>query len=110
MEIPGIGKNIAEKIKELIETGKLEYYEELKRETPVDLESFSGVKGLGPKTIKILWQKMEIKDIDDLEKAALAHKISTLSGFQERTEQNILREIESAKKGREGIFLDLLCH
>ncbi len=99
MEIPSIGKNIAEKIKELMETGKLEYYEKLKREIPVDLESLSRVKGLGPKTIRTLWQKLKIKDINDLEKAALAHKISALSGFQERTEQNILKGIELARKG-----------
>jgi DNA polymerase (family 10) len=100
MEIPGVGQSIAEKMEELITTGTLRYYEELRRKVPVDLESLSGIEGLGPKTIKILWQKLKVKDLDDLERAALAHKISGLPGFKERTEQNILKGIEFAKRGR----------
>ncbi len=100
MEIPGVGQNIAKKIEELVKTGKLEYYEELKKETPVDLESFTGIEGLGPKTIKVLWQKLKVKNIDDLEKAALAHRIRSLPGFQEKSEQKILKGIEFAKKNK----------
>lgn len=100
MEIPGVGQSIAEKMEELITTGKLGYYDELKRKVPVDLEGLSRIEGLGPKTIKTLWQKLKIKDLDDLEKAALAHKISGLPGFKEKTEQNILKGIEFAKRGR----------
>jgi len=100
MEIPGVGRNIAGKIEELITTGKLKYYEELKKKVPVDLENLSRIEGLGPKKIKILWQKLKIKNIDDLEKAALAHKISKLPGFKERTEQNIIKGIEFAKKSK----------
>ncbi len=100
MEIPGVGKSIAEKIEELIKTGKLQYYEELKRKVPVDLESFFGIEGLGPKTIKTLWQELKIRNIDELEAAARAHRISKLPGFKEKTEQNILKGIEFAKKSR----------
>jgi len=100
MEIPGVGRNIAGKIEELIKTGKLKYYEELKKKVPVDLENLSRIEGLGPKKIKILWQKLKIKNIDDLEKAALAHKISKLPGFKEKTEQNIIKGIEFAKKSK----------
>jgi DNA polymerase (family 10) len=100
MEIPGVGKNIAEKTEELIKTGRLEYYEELRGKVPVDLEGLSRIEGLGPKTIKFLWQKLKIKNVDDLEKAALTHKISGLPGFQEKTEQNILKGIEFAKRSR----------
>ena len=99
-EIPGVGQSIAEKIEELINTGKLGYYEELTKKVPVDLGSLWGIEGLGPKTIKILWQKLGIKNIDDLEKAAQAHKISKLPHFKQKTEQNILRGIEFAKKNR----------
>ncbi len=98
MEIPGVGQSIAEKIEELIQTGKLRYYEELKRRIPVDLESLSKIEGLGPKTIKVLWEKLQIQNIDDLEKAARAHKIAKLPGFKEKTEQNILKGIEFAKR------------
>nr|MDO8135740.1 DNA polymerase/3'-5' exonuclease PolX [Candidatus Njordarchaeum guaymaensis] len=98
MEIPGVGKSIAEKIEELIKNGKLEYYEELKRKVPVDLEGLSRIEGLGPKTIKSLYEQLKIKNIDDLEKAAREHKISKLPGFKEKTEQNILKGIEFARK------------
>jgi DNA polymerase (family 10) len=100
MEIPGVGASIAEKIGELIDTGKLQYHEDLKKKVPVDLESLYGIEGLGPKTIKTLYQQLGIKTIDDLEKAAREHKISKLPGFKEKTEQNILKGIEFAKKGK----------
>jgi DNA polymerase (family 10) len=97
-EIPGVGESIAEKIEELVKTGKLEYYEELRKKAPVDLESLTGIEGLGPKKIKVLWQKLKIRNVEELEKAALAHKISQLPGFKKKTEENILKGIEFAKK------------
>jgi DNA polymerase (family 10) len=98
MQIPGVGKSIAEKIEELIKTGKLEYYEELKKKVPVDIEGLSRIEGMGPKTIKTLYDQLKIRNMDDLEKAAREHKISKLPGFKEKTEQNILKGIEFAKK------------
>jgi DNA polymerase (family 10) len=100
MEIPGVGASIAEKIEELIKTGKLQYYEDLKKKIPVDLESLYGIEGLGPKTIKTLYQQLGVRTIEDLEKVASQHKISKLPGFKEKTEQNILKGIEFAKKGK----------
>ncbi len=99
-QIPGVGESIAEKIAELIKTGKLDYYEQLHKKVPVDLEALTRIEGLGPKTIKILWQKLEISNIEELEKAALEHKISELPGFKKKTEENILKGIEFAKKSR----------
>jgi DNA polymerase (family 10) len=98
-QVPGVGKSIAEKIEELLKTGKLKYYEELHQKAPVDFESLSGIEGLGPKKIKVLWEKLRIKNIDDLEKAALTHGISGLAGFKKKTEENILKGIDFAKKG-----------
>jgi len=100
MDIPGVGKSIAEKIEELIKTGKVQYHEDLLKKVPVDLEGLSGIEGLGPKTIKTLYQQLGIRNIDDLEKAAHEHKISKLPGFKEKTEQNILKGIEFAKKSK----------
>jgi DNA polymerase (family X) len=102
MEIPGIGQSIAEKIEELIKTGKLEYYENLREKVPVDLDSLSGIEGLGPKKIYLLWKELGIKNLDDLERACLDHKVSKLTGFHEKSEQNILRGIAFARrtKGR----------
>ena len=97
-QIPGVGESIAEKIEELIKTNKLGYYQKLYQKTPVDLETLTNIEGLGPKTIKTLYQELQIKTIEDLEKAARKHKISKLPGFKEKTEQNILKAIEFAKK------------
>lgn len=99
-EIPAVGQSIAKKIEEMITTGKCGPYEKLKKKIPVDLDSLSGIGGLGPKRIKILWQELEIKNIDDLERACLSHKVSKLPGFQKASEQNLLKAIEFAKKSR----------
>ena len=96
-QIPGIGESIAEKLEELIKTGKLNYYEQLHRKVPVDLEALTRIEGVGPKTIKTLWQKLKISTVEDLEKAALEHRISQLPGFRKKAENNILKGIEFAK-------------
>ncbi len=97
-EIPGVGKHIAEKIAEIIETGKLKYYEKLKKEVKVDIEQLNEIPGLGPKKIKVLYKKLGVKDLDGLEKVLRQHKVSKLSGFGEKTEQTLLQGIELLKK------------
>lgn len=103
-EIEGIGKGIAEKIEEMLTTGKLKYYEELKKKIPVDIEQLTRIEGIGPKKIKVLYKKLKIKNVEDLEKAAKEHKIKVLAGFGEKTEENILKGIEFLKKSH-GRFL-----
>ena len=97
-DLPGIGVSIAEHIEELLKTGRLKYYENLKKKMPVDLEDLKSIEGLGPKTIKILYKKLKIKDIKDLEKAVKAGKIRNLSGFGIKSEENISKGIEFLKK------------
>lgn len=103
-KIPGVGKNIALKIEEYLKTGKIKEYEKLKKRSPVDLSALTAVEGLGPKRIKTLYQKLGIKNVKQLEKAAKAHKIASLFGFGEKTEKNILQGIEFLKKEK-GRFL-----
>ena len=91
--IPGVGASIAEKIEELIKTGRLRYYEDLKKDIPVKLDELTRVEGLGPKNIKKLHEKLGVKNLDDLEKAAKAHKIRGLEDFGEKSEENILAGI-----------------
>ncbi len=98
-EVPGVGVSIAEKIEEIIKTGRLKYYEVLKKKTPVDLSALTQVEGLGPKNILKLYQKLGIRDLKDLEKAARAGKIRKLSGFGQKSEENILKGIEFLKSG-----------
>ena len=97
-EIPGVGKGISEKLEEFLKTEKIKFYEELKKKTPVDVSSLMGIEGMGPKKIKVLYQKLKIKNLEDMEKAAQSGKIRKISGFGEKTEQNILKGIGFAKK------------
>ncbi len=103
--IPGVGEGIANKIKEYLETGKLKYFEELKRDFPEGLLEIMSVPGVGPKTAKTLYDKLKIKNLEQLEKAAKEHHLSDLQRFGEKTEENILRGIQLLRKGGERILL-----
>ncbi len=97
-ELPGVGESIAEKIEEIIKTGKLKYYEKLKKEIKIDIESLNEIPGLGPKKIKVLYKKLGVKDIKDLEKVLKRHKVRELEGFGEKTEEILLHGIELLQK------------
>ncbi|MEK7664649.1 MAG: DNA polymerase/3'-5' exonuclease PolX [Patescibacteria group bacterium] len=101
-EITAIGKNLALKIEEYIKTGKIKEYEKLKKSLPIDFTEMTKIEGMGVKKAKILYQKLGIKTIKDLEAAAKNHKIARLFGFGQISEKNILQGIEFLKidKGR----------
>ncbi len=99
--IPGIGKDLAEKIKEIIKTGKLKQYEDLKKSIPVGLVDLLNIPGIGPKTAKLLYEKLKVKDILELEKKAKEGRLLGLFGIKEKTVKNILKGIELLKKGKE---------
>ncbi len=103
-EVPGVGKNIALKIEEYLKTGRVKTYERLKKETPINLGELIAVEGMGVKKVKVLYQKLKIKNLKDLEKAAKAHKIAPLEGFGEKTEKNVLQGIAFLKRSK-GRFL-----
>jgi len=93
-EVKGIGEGIGKKIKELVETGKLKYYEELKASIPAGLLEMLEIPGVGPKKIKTLHDKLGIKSIAELEAACKTGTVAELDGFGEKTAQNILEGIE----------------
>jgi len=103
-EIPGVGKNIADKIIEYIKVGKIEEYEKLKKKTPVSVDELISVEGIGPKGVSYLYKKLKIKNLKDLERAAKAGKIRNLPNFGKKKEQNILEGIEFVKRSK-GRFL-----
>lgn len=104
-EIPGVGKSIAEKIEEFIKTGKIKDHKELKKEIPVELSELRKVEGLGPKTIKTLYDKLKVKNLKDLEKAVNQNKIRELEGFGEKSEENLKKGLEFINKsGKRFIF------
>lgn len=104
-EIEGVGESIAEKIAEYLETGELQYYEDLKADLPIDIEAITSVEGVGPKTAKKLYQALEIQTLDDLEAAAQAGQIAAVEGFGETSQQNILEHIPRARESQERMLL-----
>ncbi|WP_321112602.1 DNA polymerase/3'-5' exonuclease PolX [Halorussus salinisoli] len=104
-EIDDVGESIAEKIAEYLETGELEYYEQLKADLPVDIDALTSVEGIGPQTAKTLYEKLGVTDLDDLERAAREGAIAEIEGFGEKTQQNILDHIGMAKAGQERMLL-----
>ncbi|MFA5887846.1 MAG: DNA polymerase/3'-5' exonuclease PolX [Candidatus Nanoarchaeia archaeon] len=100
-EISGVGINIANKIEEFLKTGKVQSYEKLKKSIPKGLSLLLKVPGLGPKKAMLLYKKLNIKNVKDLEKAALSHKISKLASFKEKAEENILQGLKIFKAGQE---------
>ena len=97
-ELPGIGEAISKKIKELLETGKLKYYEDLKKSEYAPLIELLRIPGVGPKHAKLVHDKLGVKSIEGLQKAAKAGKLRDLAGLGEKVEQNILQGIQQVKK------------
>ncbi len=100
--IPGIGADLAGKIKTIVETGKLPLLEELRKELPEGLTALMKVRGLGPKKVAMLHKELKVSTIEDLKKAAEAGKIKELAGFSEKTEQALLEELGRAKAAGRG--------
>ncbi len=92
-ELKGIGEGIQKKITELVTTGKLGYYEELKAATPPGLVAMLEIPGLGPKKIKALHDELSIETVEQLEQACKDGRIAGLKGFGEKTQTNILEGI-----------------
>lgn len=100
-EVPGVGKGIAEKVREVVETGGLAYLESLREELPEGVQELTRIEGIGPKKAIALSHELGIRTVDDLAAAAKAGRIRDLPGFGEKTEQNILASIRMSKTARE---------
>jgi DNA polymerase (family X) len=98
--IPSIGKAIALKIEEYITTGRIEYAEELKKRTTINVEEFYHLEGvgIGPKTVKALHDSLGLNSLTDVERAAMEGKIRSVPGFSYKKEESILKKIQSFKK------------
>ena len=99
-QIPGVGRGIAEKIQEYVKTGKMKEYERLRKKIPVDIEELTSIEGVGPKMVRDLYKHLNIRTLEDLEKAAKAGKVRALPHFGEKTEQNILQGIDFVKRSK----------
>ena len=97
-EVEGIGKAIAEKITTLVQTGRLEYYEELRDAFPPEISLLFELQGLGAKKIKALYETLGISSIRKLERACKEGRIALLPGFGPKSAENILRAIKQHKR------------
>ncbi len=105
-ELPGIGKDLAAKIEEIVKTGKLAFLEKVQKSLPSELGRLMEIQGLGPRRIKTLYDTLKIKSIAELKKAARTKKIRELPGFGEKIEEDILREIERVLRAEGLLRLD----
>jgi len=102
--IPGVGKAIAQKVEEYLRTGRIQSHQELLAQTPSGQAELLKISGLGPKTIFMLHEKLNIANLDDLERAATEHRIRRLPRMGETREKNIQRSIERYKKRSQRIL------
>jgi DNA polymerase (family 10) len=99
-DFSGIGKDLAEKIKEIVDTGKLSQLTALEKVLPPGLQDLLRIPGLGPKKVKALYETLDIGDLSSLKKAAQEQKIRKLEGFGVKTEASILEEIKRRSWGK----------
>jgi len=97
-KIPGIGKAIAAKIKELVETGSLKFFDELRAEFPADILELFSLPGLGAKKIKALHEKLQVSSIAQLHEACVAGRVAELPGFGKTTQEKLCRAIDERQK------------
>jgi len=102
--IEGIGKALAEKIREISTTGTCRYYEDLKKEMPRSIVEMLKIPGLGAKKVKTIYDRLGISTVDELEEAAKSKKLRNLPGIGVKTEQSILKGIQMLQ-GKVGKFL-----
>jgi len=99
--LKGIGKALSDKITTMVQTGNLPYYEELKSSIPEGLLELIKIPGLGAKKVKIVYEKLEVTTIGELEYACRENRLRDLDGFGEKSQQNIIAAIELRKKYNE---------
>ena len=97
-KIKGIGKEIAEKCRVMVETGSLPQLLDLAERLPVGLLELVKIKGVGPKQASALWHELAISTVDELEAAAIDGRLEALKGFGRKTSENLIRGIESYRR------------
>ncbi|HEX4639997.1 MAG TPA: DNA polymerase/3'-5' exonuclease PolX [Chthoniobacterales bacterium] len=97
-KIPGIGKAIAAKIKELVETGSLKFFADLRAEFPADILELFSLPGLGAKKIKALHEKLHVSSIAQLHEACVAGRVAELPGFGKTTQEKLCQAIDERQK------------
>lgn len=105
LEINGVGPSIADHIVEFLETGKIGKYENLVSETPASFSELLRIEGLGPKKLKILNKKLNVKSLEDLKQAIRSNHLANLQGFGRKTQQNLRESIATYEKGHDRMLI-----
>ncbi len=100
-QIKGIGAALAEKLAELVATGRLQYYEDLKASVPSGLLDMTAIPGFGPKKIKKVYDELEIKSVAELEYACKENRLVDLEGFGAKSQAKVLQGINFIKKHKD---------
>jgi DNA polymerase (family X) len=103
--LPGIGKDLAGKIQEYLTTGRIARLESLREGLPPSFLSLLEIRGLGPKTARVLFEQLGIESVEQLEEACRSRRIIGVAGVRERTCDNILKGIAALKAGRTRVLL-----
>jgi len=106
-EVPGIGDSMAEKIREIVSTGKLKFLNDLKKKLPPGLPELLKVQGIGPKKVKLFYDEAGVDSIDSLARAAKSGKLHGLARMGDKTEAKIIRAIENYRKGAGRFRIDI---
>ena len=104
-ELPGIGKDLAEKIVTIIGTGNLPQLEELREQIPAGVVEMLRIDGMGPKKVALLFNELSITSLDELKQAAENGQLAKLKGFGKKTEQKILEGIEHIAQAGQRVYL-----
>jgi len=105
-DIPGVGQDLAGKIKELIDTGVCQYHEEQLKKIPRSLLDLLQLQSVGPQKVRLFYQELGIKNVDDLEAAAKAGRLRDLAKMNVKSEENILKAIEVFRRASGRFRLD----
>ncbi len=97
-QIPGLGDALQQKITQLVTTGRLAYYEDLKASLPAGLLTLLEIPGLGPKKAKALYEKLGVTNLETLKAACEQGRVAELAGFGKKTQDNILQGMEFREK------------
>ncbi len=97
-EIPGIGKDLSARIREIAETGDAQFHRELLAEFPPTILDLLGLQGVGPKTVALLYRELGVRTIEELERAAVDGRVRSLKGMGPKKESLLLKALEEHKR------------
>jgi DNA polymerase (family 10) len=101
--LPGVGPHIASLICELVDSGTASQLERLRKKAPVDVMGLLAVDGVGGKTVKVLWDELRVRTLDDLERALEEERVEGLPGFGKRRVERLRQALRIQRRGRERV-------